>query len=41
MATSPGMWIIGFIFAANALIQSYLFYRLARKTGTKMKIKKR
>jgi len=39
MASSPGMWIIGFIFAGNALIQSYLFYRLARKTGTKMKIK--
>jgi hypothetical protein len=33
------MWIIGFIFAGNALIQSYLFYRLVRKTGTRMKIK--
>ncbi len=39
MANSPGMWIIGFIFAGNALIASFLFYRLAKKTGTRMKIK--
>ncbi|HSR13823.1 MAG TPA: DUF5058 family protein [Thermodesulfobacteriota bacterium] len=39
MATSPGMWIIGCIFAGNALVQSFLFYRLARKTGTRMKIR--
>ena len=24
VATSPGLWIIGFIFAGNALIQSWL-----------------
>jgi hypothetical protein len=40
MASSTGMWIIGFIFAGNALVASYLFYRLAKKTGLKMKIKK-
>jgi hypothetical protein len=39
MASSTGMWIIGFIFAGNALVASYLFYRLAKKTGLKMKIK--
>jgi hypothetical protein len=39
MASSTGMWIIGFIFAGNALVASYLFYRLAKKTGRRMKIK--
>ncbi len=39
MASSPGMWIIGFIFAGNALVCSYLFYRLAKKTGRRMKMK--
>ena len=39
MASSPGMWIIGFIFAGNALIQSFLFYRLARRVGARMKIR--
>ncbi len=39
MASSPGMWIIGFIFAGNALVQSFLFYRLARKTGARMQIR--
>jgi hypothetical protein len=33
VATSPGLWIIAFIFAGNALIQSYLFYRLSRRIG--------
>ena len=39
MASSTGMWIIGFIFAGNALVASYLFYRLAKKTGRRMKMK--
>ena len=38
IASSTGMWIIGFIFAGNALVCSYLFYRLAKKTGTRMKM---
>jgi hypothetical protein len=38
MASSTGMWIIGFIFAGNALVASYLFYRLAKKTGRRMKM---
>lgn len=39
MASSPGMWVIAFFFAGNALIGSYLFYRLANKTGRRMKMK--
>ena len=39
MASSAGMWIIAFFFAGNALIASYLFYRLAKKTGRRMKMK--
>jgi hypothetical protein len=39
IASGPGMWVVGFLFAGNALICSYLFYRLARKTGTRMKMK--
>ncbi len=39
MASSVGMWVIAFFFAGNALIASYLFYRLAKKTGRRMKIK--
>ncbi len=39
MASSAGMWVIAFFFAGNALIASYLFYRLAKKTGRRMKIK--
>jgi MFS family permease len=39
MASSPGMWVIAFFFAGNALIASYLFYRLAKKTGRRMKMK--
>lgn len=39
MASSAGMWIIAFFFAGNALIGSYLFYRLAKKTGRRMKMK--
>jgi hypothetical protein len=38
IASSPGMWVIGFVFAGNALLQSFLFYRLARSTGAKMKM---
>jgi len=37
--TGSGMWIIGIIFAVSALIQSFLFYRLARGTGKRMKMK--
>jgi len=36
--TGAGMWIIGIIFGLSALIQSFLFYRLARGTGKRMKI---
>jgi len=39
MASSTGMWVIAFFFAGNALIASYLFYRLAKKTGRRMKMK--
>ena len=35
IASSPGMWVIGLIFAGNALLVSFLFYRLARRTGRK------
>jgi len=38
VATSPGLWVIGFIFAGNALIQSYLFYRLSRRVGTRLQM---
>ena len=38
VATSPGLWIIGFTFAGNALIQSYLFYRLSRRVGTRLQM---
>lgn len=38
VATSPGLWIIGFIFAANALIQSALFYRLSRRIGARLQM---
>jgi hypothetical protein len=33
------MWIIAFIFAGNALVASFFFYRLAMKTGRRMKMK--
>jgi hypothetical protein len=33
------MWIVGFLFAGNALVCSYFFYRLAKKTGRRMKMK--
>jgi len=39
MSSSPGMWIIAFIFAGNALVASFFFYRLAMKTGRRMKMK--
>jgi hypothetical protein len=41
VATSPGLWIIGFIFAGNALIQSYLLYRLSRRVGTRLQMGER
>jgi len=37
-ATSPGLWIIGFIFAGNALVQSILFYRLSRRVGARLQM---
>ncbi len=36
IASSPGMWAIGAVFAGSALLQSFLFYRLARRTGSKL-----
>src|SRR6185436_18266198 len=41
VATSPGLWIIACVFAGNALIQSFLFYRLSRRVGTRLQIDKR
>jgi hypothetical protein len=38
VATSPGLWLIACLFAANGLIQSFLFYRLARRAGTRLRI---
>jgi hypothetical protein len=37
-ATSPGLWLIACIFAGNALVQSYLFYRLSRRVGTRLQM---
>ncbi|MBI4279885.1 MAG: DUF5058 family protein [Armatimonadetes bacterium] len=39
IATSPGMWLIGFVFALSGLIQSFLFYRHARTVGARLKIR--
>jgi hypothetical protein len=39
IASGPGMWFVGFLFAGNALVCSYFFYRLAKKTGRRMKMK--
>ncbi|MEM2195432.1 MAG: DUF5058 family protein [Candidatus Methanomethylicia archaeon] len=39
IATSPIMWIIGFITAGNALIQTLIFYRYTMKAGYRMKMK--
>ena len=41
VATAPGLWVIACIFAANALIQSYLFYRLSRRVGARMQMSER
>jgi hypothetical protein len=41
VATSPGLWIIACVFAGNALVQSFLFYRLSRRVGTRLQIKQR
>ena len=38
VATGPGLWIIGFVFAGNALIQSFLFYRLSRRVATRLQM---
>ncbi|MEW6376399.1 MAG: DUF5058 family protein [Thermodesulfobacteriota bacterium] len=40
-ATGFGMWFIGFLTAGNALLQTILIYRQARKYGLKMKLKDR
>lgn len=39
VATSWVMWLIGFITASNASIQTLLFYRIAKRTGYKLKMK--
>jgi hypothetical protein len=41
VATGPGLWIIGFIFAANALIQSWLFARLSRRVAARLQMDER
>ena len=38
IASSPGMWVIGFIFAGNSLVASWFFFRLAKKTGRRMQM---
>jgi hypothetical protein len=38
IASSPGMWVIGLIFAGNSLVASWCFFRLAKKTGRKLQI---
>jgi hypothetical protein len=38
VASSPVLWIIGFIFAGNALVQSWLFYRLSRRVGARLRM---
>lgn len=38
VATGPGLWIIGFLFAGSALIQSWLFYRLSRRVATRLRM---
>ena len=38
VATSPGLWVIACVFAGNALIQSFLFYRLSRRVGIRLRI---
>ena len=38
VATGPGLWIIGFVFAASGLIQSWLFYRLSRRVATRLRM---
>jgi hypothetical protein len=39
VATGPGLWVIAFVFAGNALVQSFLFYR--RRVGTRLRINER
>ena len=41
VATSSGLWVIAWVFAGNALIQSLLFYRLSRRVGTRLRITER
>jgi uncharacterized protein DUF5058 len=41
VATSPGLWIIACVFAGNALIQCFLFYRLSRRVGTRLQMNER
>jgi hypothetical protein len=38
VATGPGFWVIGFVLAGNALIQSCPFYRLSRRTGPRLRM---
>jgi hypothetical protein len=41
IAAGPGLWIIGFIFAANAIVQSLLFARLARRVAARLRMSDR
>ncbi len=41
VATGPGLWIIGFVFAGNALIQSWLFARLSRRVAARLQMGER
>ena len=39
IASGPGMWVISFVFAGNALLASWFFYRLAKRTGRKIQLR--
>lgn len=41
LARSPILWIIGFITAGNALLQTLLFYRKTRETAQKIGMKRK
>jgi hypothetical protein len=41
VATGPGLWIIGLVFAGNALIQSWLFARLSRRVARRLQMGER
>lgn len=41
VATGPGLWVVGFIFAGNALLQSFLFARLSRRVARRLRMDER